>query len=521
MNTRFQSAIAKLAATLVLGILLTRCTATSMGAERPPAVNVILWFDTEDYILPADDDATKRLCDMLTERGIRATFKLVGEKARVLERRGRQDVIDALKRHDIGYHTDYHSVHPTPAEYLADCGWVDGIEEFVRREAGGAADVRRILGVPVLACYGQPGSSWGPQAVAALPLIGVAPHGVPCYVDDDSHIGFDGKPFWYAGALNVFRMNPNLARMELHEPAALEAASKRVASIANRLSAEGGGLISIYYHPCEWVHTQFWDGVNFARGANPPREAWRPPPQRSKEETDSAFKRFGDYVDFISSLPGVRWITASDLPGLYPDRARSSGATEADLNALASQLVKEASTGLDFRRIGDRAFSVAEQFELLAIALDASLDGRPVVFPLRPSVLFGPDTATAPHPTLTTLTMPAFRAALRDARGFVEKEHRIPARVFVGSELVPPADFLVAMAAVWTMPRSSGAPPKETSVPLGKDTRILPERHLAKETPELYGNWIIHKEGFRAPKLVDLARLQTWTLKPAILNPAP
>src|SRR5437764_526782 len=53
----------------------------------------ILWFDTEDYLLPADDDATKRLCEMLTQRDIRATFKLVGEKARVLERRGRQDVI--------------------------------------------------------------------------------------------------------------------------------------------------------------------------------------------------------------------------------------------------------------------------------------------------------------------------------------------------------------------------------------------------------------------------------------------
>src|SRR5258708_28767776 len=83
-------------------------------------VSVILWFDTEDYLLPADDDATKRLCEMLTQRGIRATFKLVGEKARVLEKRGRTDVISALKNHDIGYHSNFHSVHPTVSEYLAD-----------------------------------------------------------------------------------------------------------------------------------------------------------------------------------------------------------------------------------------------------------------------------------------------------------------------------------------------------------------------------------------------------------------
>src|SRR6185436_10427056 len=101
-------------------------------------IDVILWFDTEDYLLPADDDACKRLAEMLTERKIRATFKVVGEKARVLEKRGRRDVIDALKQHDIGYHANFHSVHPTPSEYLADCGWSDGITEFVRREGEGA-----------------------------------------------------------------------------------------------------------------------------------------------------------------------------------------------------------------------------------------------------------------------------------------------------------------------------------------------------------------------------------------------
>jgi hypothetical protein len=41
------------------------------------------------------------------------------------------------------------------------------------------------------------------------------------------------------------------------------------------------------------------------------------------------------------------------------------------------------------------------------------------------------------------------------------------------------------------------------------------ERHVAKDTPGLFGDWVIHKAGFRAPKLVELTRLQAWTLKPA------
>src|SRR5215471_15954162 len=116
-----------------------------LGAATQPRVDVILWFDTEDYLLPADDDACLKLANMLSERHIRATFKVVGEKARVLEKRGRKDVIAALKKHDIGYHANYHSVHPAPTEYLADCGLLDGMAEFARREGPGAADVRRIF----------------------------------------------------------------------------------------------------------------------------------------------------------------------------------------------------------------------------------------------------------------------------------------------------------------------------------------------------------------------------------------
>ena len=67
----------------ILVALVIGCHVTAHTAPAP--VYVTLWFDTEDYILPQDDDATKRLAEMLTGLGVRATFKIVGEKARVLE----------------------------------------------------------------------------------------------------------------------------------------------------------------------------------------------------------------------------------------------------------------------------------------------------------------------------------------------------------------------------------------------------------------------------------------------------
>lgn len=488
---------------------------TLLQAAPAAQVRVILWFDTEDYILPADDEACKRLAQMLTDRHIRATFKVVGEKARVLESRGRRDVIAALKKHDIAYHANLHSVHPTPTEYLADCGLEEGVEEFVRREGGGAEDVRRIFSVSTLGCYGQPGSSWAPQAIAALPRLRVAPHDTPCYVDEGDHVGLNQKPFWYMGALTVYHMGQNWTRMELHEPAALEPAKEKVSKIAARLSGEGDGLISIFYHPCEWVHRQFWDGVNFSRGANPPREDWKLPPQRSQRETDEAFLRFGKYIDHIRALPGVRFVTATELPLLYPDSVRTQGASRADLTELASRLVQGAQRGIDFQLVGDRAYSPADQFELLARAVADLAAGRKTEFPLVAKGVLGPSSAPPSSSVTNPVPWPAFRDAALDTADFVSRRRALPSRVFIGADAVAPGQFLIALAEVWLRQQKGGQLPNE-AIHIGPSSELLTARHIASDTPGLFGGWVIHKENFQAPKLLELARLQAWTLKPAI-----
>jgi hypothetical protein len=489
------------------------------AAERtsaPPPIDVILWFDTEDYLLPASDDAAKRVADLLHDKGVRATFKVVGEKARTLKRRKRGDVIAALKRHCIAYHSDFHSVHPTPTEYLAEAGFLDGVAEFVRREGDGAADVRRIFGVKTLGCYGQPGSSWAAQAVAGLKQIGVAPAGIPCYVDEGDHVGLNNKPFWYANALNVYHMGQNYTRMDLHDPAAVEPAKKKVSDMAARLGKEdGGGLISIFYHPCEWVHEQFWDGVNFARGANPPRSEWKAPPQRSAQETEGAFQRFSDYIDHIRSIPGVRFVTAEDLPSLYPDLSHQQGISEAELLQIAQKIEQQASGGLDFILVGGKAVSVSDQFELLTEALGQLAERKQIHFPLALKGVFGPGAAGPANPGPERVSVAAFQEAVLDARDFVRTHGRVPSIVFIGAESVAPSDFLAGMASLYLRGADAKRLPS-AEVSLNHNTTVLSARYIAEDKPNLFGGWIIHKEGFRAPKLLEIARLQAWTLKPAL-----
>lgn len=485
--------------------------------KRQNEVLVLLWFDTEDYLLPASDNAAKRIAEILTAHGVHGTFKLVGEKARSLERRGRQDVIAALRKHAIAYHANYHSVHPTPAEYLANCDFLDGIAEFVRREGSGAADVRRIFGVGSLACYGQPGSSWAPQAIAALPEIGVTSGGIPCYVDDGEHIGLNHQPFWYEGAIIVYDLGPNVTRMELHDPAAVEPAEQKVAAIADRLRAQGGGLISIYYHPCEWVHRQFWDGVNFSRGANPPREQWKVPPQRPAEETEQAFQRFSAYVDHLCSLPGVRFVTASDLPSIYVDRTRTEGASEAELREIASKLAAANGNGVDLLVSHGKTYSLADQFELLDGAVSKLIRGEPLRFPLVAREMLGPDHAPpATWPASPTIPWTAFREATLDVRNYLQTNRRIPPRIFLGAQAMSPAEFLTGLASTYLYYAKNGGLPEAEGVAIKAGVEVLPARHVAQETPGLFGGWVIHPAGFRAPHLLEVARWQAWTLKPAL-----
>src|SRR5207237_10481026 len=117
-----------------------------------------------------------------------------------------------------------------------------------------------------------------------------------------------------------------------------------------------GGVLRSFYPPCEWGHKQFWDGGNCSRGAKPPRSQWKAPPQRPIEETEAAFARFSQYIDHIKSL-GVKFVTASELSTIYPDKVRSVGATEDEVREIAEVLASPDSTGIDFLVINENSLS--------------------------------------------------------------------------------------------------------------------------------------------------------------------
>jgi hypothetical protein len=470
------------------------------GQSEPPRMYIALWFDTEDYLLPASDDAALRLATWLHEEGVRATFKVVGEKARTLERRGRRDVIDALKRHEIGYHSNFHSTHPTPATYLSTLGWDDGVAEFERREGPGVEDCRRLFGQNP-SCYGQPGSSWGPQSFGAMKKWGMS-----AYLDAGSHVGLDKKAHYYGGLLTLFDLRYTL-RTGLGGPQDVEKAKDAFAKAKERILKEGGGIVHIYYHPCEWVHTQFWDGANFMHGANPPRELWKLPAQKTPEQTKAAFESIEAYIRWIKEQADVRFVTATEASRLYRDKARGREFSVQELREIAQAVTEDVS----FQRRGELALAASEVFLLLnTLVVDR---GRgPVRLPDTP---LGPVTPVTPLEKPVSADWSQFARTAADVDDFVRRHNRLPPTVWLGAVGVPPEAYLGALARA-AIELLDGKQPASAEI---RPARLECARYVANDGPNLWG-WVIFPRGFLAPSMMELAKRQSWTVKPAILDPA-
>jgi hypothetical protein len=459
--------------------LLVLCLLFAALAAAKGPVYVLLWFDTEDYIEPAADDAALRLAQDLEKQNVRATFKVVGEKARTLEARGRWDVIAALCRHDIGYHANTHSQQPTPALYLRELDWAEGAVEFARREGPGVRDIRRIFGV-IPSCYGQPGSSWGPQSYPALRQMGI-----PVYLDEATQVGVEGQPFWYGGMLNVFHMEPNLIRPSLDREAALDETLAKFDRSVATLAARGGGVISTYFHPTEFVTTEFWD-VNFAKGANPERKDWRMPHRRTPEESERCYRILARYVEHARNTPGVRFVTAREIPMLYESALETRGINR---NAIAAHM----SARQSFLVTPEAALSAAD---MLLLLLGMELQ-----------VVDGPVARRESNYSATRIPRPAFDRAKADTISFIRAHRRLPSHVWIGAERLALPDFAATLA---------GDDQQSDSVAVRRGNPEM-EQYVSRE-PAAAFRWLIHPDGFQAPELLEMARLQAWTLKPARLK---
>ncbi len=288
---------------------------------------------------------------------------------RKLQERQRYDVIQSLKLHDIGYHTEYHCVHPLVAEYERGKSMEEGALEFEKREGKGIRDIRSTFGVNS-SCYGQPGDSWSPQVYLTLRHLDIG-----VYLDETRFIGLDGAPFWHCGILNFVPLDPPRGEItgvnfRLVTRAFLDEAKKAFDEAHQQINKQGSwGIISIFNHLHTLVTQESWDEINFARESNLPLDRLRKPRLKSGGWVEAGYRNFDEFVSYMKSKENVVFFTASDLSKIFVDRAKFKSFS---VKGLASGLKPEL---LTWRKIEGRFMSVSQQFWLVIHALASCLEG--------------------------------------------------------------------------------------------------------------------------------------------------
>ncbi|MFP3904723.1 MAG: hypothetical protein ACLFWB_10825, partial [Armatimonadota bacterium] len=109
----------------------------------------VLCLDIEDPYSDRSHKATRWMLEDISSAGLTASCFVVGEKVRSWKRHELNDVIEAVKPHDIGYHSTRHSHHPTITEISETLPPEPGARMLWGWERHGWEDTERILGRPI------------------------------------------------------------------------------------------------------------------------------------------------------------------------------------------------------------------------------------------------------------------------------------------------------------------------------------------------------------------------------------
>ena len=472
---------------------------------------IYLCLDVEDLVHSDSDDIPRDIATMLADDGVVASMYVVGEKARLWERRGRWDVIGAVAQHDVGLHTDHHSVHPTVSEYLAEMGWEDGVAEALRQEGPGAADLARLFG-QYPSSWATSGSSWAPQIPAATRRLGI-----PANVYSHVRAG-EGGACWYAGQLcysDYFGIRGG--ENTYCDDTAFEAALPNLLAQIEEARRRGMTCLGLFgAHPTRLRYTVFWDVLNFFRGQNTPEAEYQYAPRRTDAEYATALRNLRRMVAAVRGLPGVEIISTRRLNSLFEEEG--GAVAWSALRPLAEAVLSNAGIAAGYPVEGaEFAFSAAAALDLLARAIVRLADeGARPGYLLARSVL-GPPEPASDLPRSFLMGRRAFVDLCRDLADQINANGQLPAALVLDKIPIGPGVLLKACAATYLAWEGSHDGALVELVPAPDEPDVAAALAQAGIYDKLPG-WPPHRPDLRLDLLALHTRLQCWSLRPAELR---
>lgn len=482
----------------IISILVCLAAGMLISCETPEKTYVSVVFDVEDYITPEEegvDEIPKWLAETMTEVGVTGTFFVIGEKARSLEERGRQDVIAAMASHDIGSHTNFGSIHPTVNENLEQADWESGVRIMMKNESAGLEELERIFKVPVNT-LARHGGSYGPQLVYALGEMGRG------YVYSPIHLP-KKNAVWFCNTLNFHGdygyFDDLYYRDELFDPAF------DTLQMTFEEDMEGMDVVAFFgCHPTKVRAEQFWD-FNFYEGANPDRSELIAPALRPAESMVTARENFRDLMQFLKSQDYIQITTFSDLMARFSYQPEFI--TRKDLEKIATAIVS------DKEIIIDDFYTPAESFAALTHSLSDYAGTGKLPRKLDRESPLGPMKLPPRVPEISNLSPEQVLELAGHAYTYIGEYSALPSQVSAAGKQIGAGSLLWLFSSVYLDL-------------LGKDLKdsyeVIPFDPYPTENEEAivsevrsYKDWIVHRLDLDMSRIVEYTRLQLWTMKPA------
>jgi hypothetical protein len=270
------------------------------------------------------------------------------------------------------------------------------------------------------------------------------------------------------------------------------------------------------FHPTQLISEVFWDAVNFAHGANPARSEWKMQAKCSPAQRERAFQYFEGLISYVRSFPGVRFVTASEAYVICRDKAQGRAFSSQEIAQVASRV----KLGVTFQVSGDYSLSASDTFYLLNSLVSGYVINGTLERVTLAATLYGPTSQAyglRMAAGATKIEWSQFSRTSIDVSEFLTRHRSIPSAVWFGSTAVTPEAYLLALANVTQDLVSGGRPPGSVTV---LPTELAAAQWVAEDSPSIWV-WPIFPPGFHSSHLMELARLQAWTIKPAIIeNPS-
>ncbi len=288
---------------------------------------IIFRFDTEDYINKNAADGILNAATMLKDAGLKGSFAVVGELAKALKKWGREDIIEALKYHEIGSHSLMHSHHPNINEYT-DLEDFDGaLEEFYLREKECVKILKEVFQIEDMNFWCGPGASISYVAQYGYYYMGLKiSHGAGGYFGDRNC----GRIAKYANTLITKTTSYLIDEFGTATKAEIDELLENIAKTQD--------VAILCHHPAMSIVDTFFDELNFF-GENIPEDRWIPSPVRSEEEQNRWKENFAYLLEKIKADDRLEVVTNDYIVENFFNYERKI--TAETLKEIAPQLCEE------------------------------------------------------------------------------------------------------------------------------------------------------------------------------------